>query len=250
MENASGNGKQERPLITPEELIPAEVISQYPLKKLILAFMPLQKIIDYLGPNISGSHPLGEKTEWYRCFIIDDDTVLAGPLWGGPVCSVALEELSVFGVKYVIGCGYSGTLDAGVPPGSMMIADSGLCSDGTTREYTTDTEIYGDEEMLGLVRNTMRNHGIEPYSGRVWTMDAIYYELPSKAAYWKKKGARFVNMETSCFYAVTRAKGIKAAYFSVVSDCLEGEKWSGWHDNLVGPVENMWNICMELSANL
>jgi uridine phosphorylase len=197
MENASGEGARERPLITPEELIPAEVISQYPLKKLILAFMPIRRIIEYLGPKLTGAHHLDEKTEWYRCWYIDNETVLAGPIWGGPMCSVVLEELSVFGVKYAVGCGYSGTLDANIPLGSMMIADSGLCSDGTTREYTVDDEIHGDEEMLGLLCSTMRSHGVEPQHGKVWTMDAIYRELPSKAAYWKEKGAGFVNMETS-----------------------------------------------------
>jgi purine-nucleoside phosphorylase len=70
----------------------------------------------------------------------------------------------------------------------------------------------------------MQGHGIRTELGRVWTTDTLYRELPLKVAYWKRKGARFVNLETATFYAVASAKGIKVVYLSVVSDTVDREK--------------------------
>ena len=61
--------------------------------------------------------------------IRNDGTILVGQVYGGPFCSIILEELAVFGVTHVVGYGFSGTLDDDVPPVTIMIAESGLCSE-------------------------------------------------------------------------------------------------------------------------
>jgi purine-nucleoside phosphorylase len=127
-----------------------------------------------------------------------------------------------------------------------MVAESGLCSDGTSKEYTDDSEAYADAEMLQSLQDIIQNHGIEPEVGKVWTTDAIYREFPSKIAYWKGQGARFVNLETASFYAVARAKGIRAVYMSVVSDNVDSDKWSDWFPNLSDVTQKMWSICLEM----
>ncbi len=87
---------------------------------------------------------------------------------------------------------------------------------------------------------------MEPATGRVWTTDALYREFPSKVAYWRGRGARFVNLETASLYAVSREKGLRAAYLSVVSDHLTDGKWSGWHADRQQSRERMWDICLDM----
>jgi purine-nucleoside phosphorylase len=91
---------------------------------------------------------------------------------------------------------------------------------------------------------------MKPEIGKVWTTDTLYREFPRKIAFWKNKGARFVNLETSPFYAVARAKGIKAVYLSVVSDSVDRRKWSGWSSNLEEAVDKMWGISLEMINSL
>lgn len=238
------NNNSEKPIVIPQELLKCEGInlSEHKFEKALLAFMPIRGIKDRFNGQLP-SKPIFThmKNYWVR-----GDEILIGPIYGSPFCAIILEELSVFGVKYAIGCGFSGALDENIGLGSIMIAESGFCSDGTSQEYTQDSKVYADMEMLKSLKNVSQSHGVRPKMGKVWTTDALYRELPSKIAYWKKKGAKFVNLETSAFYAVAKAKGIKAVYLSVVSDNVSSEKWSGWSGDLGKAVEKMWAISLEV----
>jgi len=237
--------KSETPLITPEMIVSNKDFGmEQPLKKAILAFMPVDRMSDLFceknGRRFSFFH-------YWDAWTRDDGVVLVGPIFGGPACAAVVEELSALGVEQVVGYGYSGALEAGIPLLSIMVADSGFCSDGTSKEYTDSDEISADPEMLEQLLGVFRQRGIKPEAGKVWTTDAIFREFPSRCAYWKEKGAGFVNMETSPFYAVAREKGLRAVYLSVVSDCVGEEKWSGWSSDLEKPVEEMWGICLKWS---
>ena len=235
----------EKPIITPEEFLQFEGVNigRYPLKKALLAFMPIRGMGDRFGGETTPKQILTHTGDYW---IRDDETILVGPIYGGPYCSIILEELSVFGVKHAVGYGYCGSLDSSIAPGSIMLAESSFCSDGTSREYTDDSEVYANAEMLESLRSIIQNHGIKPETGKVWTTDALYREFPSKIEYWRSEGARFVNLETASFYTVARSKGIKAVYLSVVSDNVDRDKWSGWFPNLANAVWEMWSISLEM----
>jgi len=238
--------RKEKPIITPDETLNFIHPTEYPLKKALLAFMPVRGMNDLFCGETATKHPLIQYGHYTGYWSRADGTIFVGPIFGGPLCSMVLEELSVFGVRDVVGYGYSGSLDVNIPPGSIMIAESGLCSDGTSKEYTDDSEVYADAEMFRSLKSLIQSQGIEPEVGKVWTADAIYREFPSKIAHWKSQGARFVNLETASFYAVAREKGIRAVYMSVVSDNVDSDKWSHWFPNLSEVTEKMWSICLEM----
>jgi purine-nucleoside phosphorylase len=238
--------KKENRLITPADLLKSQNVNlnQLRLKKALLSFMSIRgmkhKFRGQPAPGPIFSH------NQERPLVRDDGTVLVGRVYGGPFCSIILEELAFFGVKYAVGYGFSGTLDSNVAPGSIMIAESGICSDGTSREYTRDREVYADAGMLEFLKKIIRKHGVEPQIGKVWTTDAIYREYPFKIKTWKQAGARFCNLETSPFYVVAREVGIKAVYFSIVSDNVEKSEWSGWAPDLGEITDIMWDISLEM----
>ena len=247
---ATENSKIEKPLITPKDFLKGQDvhISQYNLKKTLVAFKSIGDMAGKFKGKYSQSPIFSHTREKY--LIDDDGTILVGQVYGGPFCSIILEELAFFGVKYAVGYGFSGTLDSNVALGSIMIAESGICSDGTSKEYTDDIEVYADADMLTTLKDIVRNHGVEPAVGKVWTTDAIYREYPSKVASWKRSGARFCNLETSPFYTVARTVGIRAVYLSVVSDNVEKSKWSGWAPDLREAVDKMYNISLEMVDSL
>jgi uridine phosphorylase len=238
--------KEEKPLICAENLTSVGKymeLTQYHLTKAILAFLPLlgmsKKFCEKHGSPFPMSH-------YWDTWVREDGTILVGPIFGGPLCAAILEELSAIGVKYAIGYGASGTLDSNIPACSIMMADAGLRSDGTSKEYCGRSEVPADAEMLGRLADAIGRRGLPKISGKVWTTDAIYREFPSTITYWKNKGAKFVNMETSPFYAVAREKGVKAVYLSAVSDNVSGEKWSGWFTDFGQAMEQIWDICLEV----
>jgi len=249
MSKKTEHERSEKPIITPEEFLSYEGVdlSQYKLEKALLAFMPIRGMRDRFNGK-TPSKPIFTHTRNY--LIRNDGTILIGPIYGGPLCSIVLEELSVFGVEHAVGYGFCGSLDDNIAPGSMMIAESGFCSDGTSKEYTHNSEVYPDAKMLQSLKNIIQSHGMKPEIEKVWTTDALYREFPSKIACWRRKGAKFVNLETSSFYAVARSKGIKPVYLSVVSDNVNRDKWSGWSFNLGKVVEKMWSISLEMVETL
>ena len=241
----AGN-KPEKPLITADKLVAPKNKRLKPLQltKAILSFIPVMGMSDRFCQK--GGRAL-HMSHYWNSWVRDDGTILAGPIFGGPLCSVILEELAALGVKYVIGYGYSGVLDPEIPTCSIMVADAGFCSDGTSKEYSDESEAIADPGMLKSALDLARKCGIEPITGKVWTTDAIYREFPSKVSHWRKRGARFVNLETGSLYAVARETGLKAVYLSVVSDDVSGDEWSGWHPDWEQPIEEVWNICLEMA---
>lgn len=239
----------EKPLICAENIVSTKEIDLGPhrLTKAVLAFMPLKGMSDTFCENNGRQLPM---SHYWDTWVREDGTILAGPIFGGPMCAVVMEELAACGVKYFIGYGASGTLDPGVPPCSIMVADAGLCSDGTSKEYSDKSEVPADAEMLERLREAISQRGLPAITGKVWTTDAIYREFPSTVSHWKKQGARFVNMDTSPLYAVAQEKGLKAAYLSAVSDNVSGEKWSGWFADFDRAMEHVCSICLDVVETL
>ena len=242
-------GNPERPLIAAEELVSSKGVGlgQRKLKRALVSFIPVGGMKDRFCQKDGTQLPL---SRYWDSWVREDGAVLVGPIFGGPMCSVVLEELSALGVQYVVGYGYSGSLDSDVAPASIMVAESSFCSDGTSKEYCTDDEVSPDAGMLERLHGIVEKRAIRPVAGKVWTTDALYREFPSKVTYWKGKGARFVNLETASLYAVSREKGLKTVYLSVVSDSVAEAKWSGWFADWKQSVQHMWDICLDMVETL
>jgi len=251
MEKQQRPQHKEIPLVTPQRVLRDKGIdpAEYQFTTAILVFMPIGPIA-----RLFNGEPLGKRvlSMANKCWLCHDHggTLLLGPIYSGPVCASTTEELAALGVKYAIGFGLSGSLVDDIVPGDLMLAESGLASDGTTREYTSQEESGPDPEMFTLAREVFTERGMNPKTSKVWTTDAIYREYPSKVAYWRERGASFVNMETSPFYAVARETGIKAVYLSLVSDHVGGEGWTGWPSDLSQGITPLWGVCVDIVARV
>ena len=220
---------KEVPIITPSEFLSMEGITSEDNEctVAILAFCPFHSLKDK-----ARARPLNkslfihiDQIHQFHGFIDQRQVLMIDCVYGGPVCATVVEEMAYLGVKYVIGYGYSGSLRREIIPGSIVLASSGIVSDGTSREYSEASEVKASAVLMAAydkLDGSLRDHVLP---GKAWTTDAIYREYPSKARSWLHAGADFINMDTSHFYAVSQAVGIEALYFSLISDYVGREKW-------------------------
>ena len=154
--------------------------------------------------------------------------IIVGPVLSGPWVAMALEELKVLGLKYAIGIGAYGSFSDELQIDDIVIADNAIISDGTSKEYSNDSEAKPTKRLLDLVEVILKRENQKYKTASVWTLDAMYRESIEKMKMWRKSGADCVNMETGTFYTVARELNIESIYFGFILDLIHIEEWTGW----------------------
>jgi len=154
--------------------------------------------------------------------------VFAGPLLFGPWGAVALEELKVFGLEYVIGVSAVGAFSERLSIGDILIADRAIVSDGASKAYTDEPVVHPSPFMQSLAEETFRRSGLPVNHTCVWQSDALYREPLESRNAWRARGAECVNCETSTLYAVSRELGIQSVSLNWVTDATTSGTWTGW----------------------
>lgn len=154
--------------------------------------------------------------------------IIVGPVLSGPWVAMALEELKVLGLKYAIGIGAYGSFSDELQIDDIAIADNAIISDGTSKEYSNDSEAKPTKRLLDLVEVIFQRENQKYKTASVWTLDAMYRESIEKMKIWSKRGAECVNMETGTFYTVARELDIESIYFGFILDLIHTEEWTGW----------------------
>ncbi len=154
--------------------------------------------------------------------------VFVGPLMSGPWGAVALEEMRVYGLQYVIGVGGAGAFSERLRIGDILIADRAIVSDGASKAYTYEPIVYPSPFMISLAEETFRRNDMPVDHTCVWQSDAIYRESLEARESWRRQGAECVNMETSTLYAVSRELGIESVSLNWITDSTVSGTWTGW----------------------
>lgn len=227
---------EETPVITPSHFLSLEGIhsNDNQCSIAIIGFCPFHEMKDKartrplrksLFVHVDLSHQL-------RGFVDGREVLMVECVYGGPVCATVIEEMAYLGIKYVMGYGYSGSLRREIMVGDIVLASSGIVSDGTSREYSEEPEVKASEILMTIYDRLPPSIRDNIRIGKAWTTDAIYREYPSKIRSWVRADADFVNMDASHFYAVSQTVGIEALYFSVISDYVGGEGWEQQFSNI------------------
>jgi uridine phosphorylase len=148
--------------------------------------------------------------------------------FGGPNIAALMEELSAFGVREFVLWGYCGGMAPDSAVGDVYLARRALREEGISYHYLEDE----DDMVLSRWADDWAPAGVEAgfRIADIWTTDAIYRETQNKIDACIERGISAVEMEAASFYAVARAKGLKAVAFLVVSDVFNNGKWtSGFH---------------------
>lgn len=189
--------------------------------------------------------------------------VFVGPLQFGSYGAVALEELKVYGLEYVIGIGAAGAFSERLNIGDIVIADSAIVSDGTSKIYTDEPIAYPSEYMKSLAEDIFRRNEQPVEHACIWQSDALYRESLDARAAWRAQGAECVNCETSTLYSVSKELGIQAVAFNWITDSTVSGKWTGWgglaphspasaqkDSKLLSPLEIMEDLAIEIAREI
>jgi len=148
---------------------------------------------------------------------------------GGPSTAIAVEELSLIGIKYLIRVGTSGGMQLNVNAGDLVIASSAIRQEGTSKEYVpVEYPAVADYEIVTALKKAAEELGYTHHIGTVHCKDSFYgqhspekmpvsYELENKWNAWLKAGALCSEMETASLYIVSSYLRLKAgAVLSVI----------------------------------
>lgn len=152
---------------------------------------------------------------------------------GAPATIVQIEELIAAGAQTIIGVGLAGSLQTRAPVGSLLLPTSCLVEEGTSAHYTDRLDnLAPDPALADALLSACRAEGVEPLTGKLWTIDAPYRETTRKVDTYREQGVLGVDMETSAMYALGAFRGVAVCNLLAVSD----ELWHEWRPAFGSPV--------------
>lgn len=158
---------------------------------------------------------------------------------GGPSAAIAFEELIRVGAQVLIRVGTSGSLQPHVYLGDLVIAQSSIRDEGTSRQYvpiewpaTADFEVT--TALYRAAQQRFSDQEMSAHVGVVHAKDAFYAEesdrLPTgpmwkaKWAAWEQIGCLCTEMEAAALFTVAQLHRVKAgAILSVIGETRDGE---------------------------
>jgi len=221
-------------LITPERVV-EDRMQRLGLSREDLAVAPTVvlswrlEVIESLAQAAGAAlQPAWSRSDHFRFYTgqVGDRPVSFGNLpIGAPQTVMMMEEMIACGAATFVGLGWAGSLQQHLRIGSLIVPTSCLREEGTSCHYVEDEQaIVADPALAaGLVR-AGQALDLPVHSGRLWTTDAPYRELRSKALAYRRQGVLGVDMETSAMYALGVFRGVRACNLLVVSDEL-GADW-------------------------
>lgn len=199
---------------------------------IVMGFTPPDLGLIRQGMGIAEGIP--RKVDFWDLWICPDfrgKVGLAGPAFGAPAAVVLLERLIALGAQGVIGVGSCGSLQPWLGIGSVVVPEVALVEEGTSRQYAPgDSEAKSDPWLSEALVKALRENGIVPRVGKVWTTDAVFRETRGKVMAFQRAGVLAVDMESSALMTVSALRGVRFACALVVSDELGELRWKkGFH---------------------
>lgn len=145
---------------------------------------------------------------------------------GCPSACIVAEELAKIGARTLIRVGTTGSLQADVDVGEIVVATAATRTDGATRAYApVELPAVADPQVTSALLEAARRLGIRCHAGVVFTSDAFYAEDPEFARRWGGLGVLSVEMECSGIFTVARLRGLRAgAILAVDGNLVKGAK--------------------------
>ena len=155
-------------------------------------------------------------------------------VYGGPVSSALIEELSYYGIKYVFAYGLAGGLGTkGLKMGDFYLIESAFACDGTTGHYTKHSITSSSGELNKTIMQLVQAlPGLKEITTvKAVTTDAIYREYVHELNSFRSQGCDIINCDSSHLFVVSDVVGIETVQCGVLSDVI-GLNRSGWESSL------------------
>ncbi len=171
---------------------------------------------------------------------------------GAPSAVATLEELIVLGVRDILVVGTGGSLQPALPIGSYIVPTSAIREEGTSFHYAPAGSELGPDATLAqaMAEAVVAQGGVVTF-GPVWTIDAPYREMRSKASAYGALGALAVEMEASALFALAQFRSVRLALTLAISDELFHEWRPGFHGAELRSAQRVIaQAALQVAANL
>lgn len=150
---------------------------------------------------------------------------------GGPMVASLIEEVSVTGVKYLLGIGAAASIVNTVGQNEIIVPIKLLVNDGVSKVYSKNKYIKMSEKTRSIIRRIMRENKIVYREVNGATIEALYRQNEKMLKPWRKKGIQVVNWELTPFFCTAKACGIKCMWIGHISDIECNNTWKNWYTN-------------------
>lgn len=165
-----------------------------------------------------------KKYEKNKLIVIEfqDKRIVVGTRANSPGVAVDLELMKMyFDVKKVFRLGTFGGYSKKLKITDILLCTDALRGEGTSRCYVPDMAFPAacDFNLTRLISNILFKKSINFHSGTIWTTDARM-EQQHKDVRDKliSQGVMGVDMESSCFFVISKILGMQSANLTVVVD--------------------------------
>lgn len=162
-----------------------------------------------------------EYTTW-SAYLDSERVLVTSHGIGGPSTAICLEELHMVGVDTVIRVGTCGGMAHDVKTGDIVIAQSAIRAEGTSREYLpVEFPACANFDVTLALRDAAEIEELTYHIGTVHCKDSFYGqhapermpvsdELLGKWKTWIDGGSLASEMETATLFTVSSVLGIRA----------------------------------------
>lgn len=179
--------------------------------------------VEKIAQFIDNAKPLAQNREFksYSGTICGKRVIIMSTGIGGASAAIALEELSMAGLKAAIRIGTCGGMQTEVVPGDLIIPTGAVRMEGTSKEYAPiELPAVADFDVLTVLVKAAKQNGYPFHTGVVQSKDSFYgqhnpssmpvgYELENKWNAWKQCGVLASEMETAALFTVAQVRKIK-----------------------------------------
>lgn len=171
---------------------------------------------------------------------------------GAPGAAVQIEVLTALGCRKYIACGGCGVLQKDIAVGHLIIPTMAVRDEGTSYHYVKPArEIAANERVVGVIENTLVQHGVPYIKSKTWTTDAFYRETPVKIQQRIHEGCITVDMEASAYMAVAQYNKVEFGQILYAGDNLAGAEWDrrDW-DSQTAIRENVLRVTLDACMSM
>jgi uridine phosphorylase len=146
---------------------------------------------------------------------------------GAPAITSISDEMMAWGVQRIVILSLAGGLQPDLAPGSIVVSDRAIRDEGTSYHYLAPArDVQASSGLVSALTNALKQRGLDPTIGAVWSTDAPYRETRAEAESFQREGIKAVDMESAGVYAAAQLRGREAASTFVIGDSLAGPRWS------------------------
>jgi len=189
-----------------------------------------ETVIFCYGPSFDHClHHLGpfeEKTPLKRLYVFKDKSVgvTGGFGIGSPALAMQMEKLLALGVRRCILVGNAGALSKELSIGEHVVCARALkADDALSCLYVPGKRGFVDADQE-LLERWEKISGAPRVS--TWTFSSLFFETPRRIRKARRLGCSVVEMEVATFYALARAKQVRALALFIVSDHVTEKGWT------------------------